>query len=526
MSRIKRMKRMKPNIIDRVVGYFDPVKGHQRAVARHVMALSYQGASRQGGAFSNWFASAKDADSDLLPDLPLLRSRSRDLCRNQPIALGAINTVVTNVVGRGLRMQSTIDAEYLGMEADDVNQWQRTTEREFKLWSQSTNCDLTRTQTFTQLQELVFRSALENGDAFSLLPMVAVDGFPYKTRIQIIESDRVSNKGSKPDSELLSGGIQFDSNGAPSHINVLKNHPGSVAGSNKNWSIIPVYGSGSFQRRNILHHFKKLRPGQSRGVPYLAPVIEPLKQLGRYSDAELMAAVVSGLFTVFVKTESGQGGLLGADDIVKSSSGDRQYDLGNGAIIEGMPGDEIEVINPGRPNQAFDPFVQAILRQVGVALEIPFELLIKHFTSSYTAARASIQEAWRFFRCRREWLVTSFCQPVYETWLAEAIAIGRIQAPGFFQDEAIRKAYTGTLWLGDGPISLDPLKEAKAVRERTDIGLTTLSEETAGYDGGDWEIKHVQQVKEKAARKEGGLIFESENPPVAPDDENSKSKQN
>ncbi len=49
------------------------------------------------------------------------------------------------------------------------------------------------------------------------------------------------------------------------------------------------------------------RPGQRRGVPVLAPVIEALKQLGRYTDAELVAAVVSGLFTVFVKQKRQKG---------------------------------------------------------------------------------------------------------------------------------------------------------------------------------------------------------------------------
>ena len=470
------------------------------------MALSFNGASRSGRAFTNWFASSKDADGDLLPDLPLLRARSRDLCRNNPIATGAINTSVTNVVGRGLRMQSVIDSSYLGMNDDERNSWQTNTEREFKLWSQSPFCDLNETLVFSELQELAFRSSMENGDGFTVLPMVEVEGFPYKTRVQLVEADRVCNKDGKPDSKKLSGGIEYNSAGAPSKVHILNEHPGASSGNRKKWTIVDVYSSGDFKRKNILHHYRKTRPGQSRGVPYLAPVIEPLKQLGRYSDAELMAAVVSGMFTVFVKTPEGTGGLIGPSDITSNNDVERKYSLGNGAIIEGMPGDEVEVINPGRPNDSFDPFVQAILRQVGVALEIPFELLIKHFTSSYTAARAAIQEAWRFFRGRREWLVLSFCQPVYEAWLAEAVAIGRIKAPGFFDDPAIRKAYSGTIWLGDGPISVDPLKDAKAVKERTSVGLTTLSEEIAGYDGGDWVDKHAQQVKERKARKEGDLL--------------------
>ena len=42
----------------------------------------------------------------------------------------------------------------------------------------------------------------------------------------------------------------------------------------------------------MLHLLSLERIAQHREVPFLAPVIETLKQLGRYSDAGLMAAVM------------------------------------------------------------------------------------------------------------------------------------------------------------------------------------------------------------------------------------------
>ena len=85
----------------------------------------------------------------------------------------------------------------------------------------------------------------------------------------------------------------------------------------------------------MIHLFKTLRPGQSRGVPYLAPVIEPLKQLGRYTEAEIMAAVISGMFTVFVKSESGGAGLSPMEPTseVGGSASDDDFKLASGAIL-------------------------------------------------------------------------------------------------------------------------------------------------------------------------------------------------
>lgn len=50
----------------------------------------------------------------------------------------------------------------------------------------------------------------------------------------------------------------------------------------------------------------------------------------------------------------------------------------------------------------------------------------------------------------------------YEEFITEAVARGRLQAPGFFLDPAIRAAWCGTEWYGTAQGQIDPLKEAKA----------------------------------------------------------------
>jgi len=190
-----------------------------------------------------------------------------------------------------------------------------------------------------------------------------------------------------------------------------------------------------------------------------------------------------------------------------------------GDILELKPGEKVHDSNPARPNTSFDPFVTSILRQIGVALELPYEILVKHFTASYSAARAAMLDAWKFFLGRRAWLARSFCQPIYETWLTEAVALGRIAAPGFFTDPLIRKAWLGSEWVGPSRGQIDELKEIKAARERIAAGVSTISEVTAEMTGGDWERKHAQRVKEatlrQAAGLENSLDYESQKEPEA-----------
>ncbi|MCB0259049.1 MAG: phage portal protein, partial [Calditrichaeota bacterium] len=181
-----------------------------------------------------------------------------------------------------------------------------------------------------------------------------------------------------------------------------------------------------------------------------------------------------------------------------------------GAIVDLLPGEDVTIANPARPNVGFDAFVTAVSRQVGAALELPFELLLKHFTASYSASRAALLEAWKFFRVRRQWAASKFCQPVYEEFLVEAILSGRISAPGFFDDPAIRAAYSKAQWIGPSQGQIDPVKETQASIMKIDAALSTRSIETAAI-GGDWEANYRQLSREERMLREAGLKNTTDN---------------
>lgn len=518
---MREVKQKKPvalgNVIDRAIGFFSPMAGAKRMQARAAMEFfgSYDGASKSKRSLKSWQTFGNDADSDILLDLPTLRERSRDLCRNNPLAGGAIKTKVTNVIGTGLRFQSRIDRKGLGLSDETADDLETLIEREWRLFWDTKDCDLARTLNGHAITRQVYRQAKENGDSFIVLPRKTRLGVPYDIKLQVVEADRVCNEDHVADSETLAGGIEKDADGAPKNVHILKSHPGGIGCSAKNeWQIRAVFNSET-GLRNVIHFFDPTRPGQSRGVPDLAAVIEPFKQLGRYTEAEITAAVISGFFTVFIESEFGAG-TAGMSQPFKytpesgdsSSSSDKDMKLDSGLIIDLAAGEKINTANPGRPNANFDPFVQAILRQIGVGLEMPFEILIKHFTSSYSAARASLLEFWKYVLTERQLLVDNFLRPVQEVWMWEAVALGRIAAPGYFVDAGIRKAYLGGTWVGPAKGQINPGVEVKAAISRLDADLSTLADETAELTGKDWETNHIQQVKEKNKRSKDGLIVD------------------
>lgn len=508
MSRRIRGVDVKGNLIDRAVEFFDPVRGAQRLRARAMMAVagSWLGGRSDRRATKNWTPKNGSADADLLWDLPTLRDRSRDALRNNPLALGAVNTAVTATIGTGLSLNAAPDAKVLGWSDEQAEEWAAGVEAEFCAWAGNPQaCDAAKTLDFYRMQRLAFRSCLEAGDVFALLPMVRAVGQVYETRVHMVEADRVCNKDRAIDTDRQAGGVQKGEYGEPLAYHILRQHPGGYNPSRFEWDVVPAFGERT-GRRNVVHLFEPARINQSRGYPYLAPVIEPLKQLQTYTEAEITAAVVSGMFTVFVKTEGGEGLDTGAGNTTAAAGGD--INMGAGAIVDLAAGEDVQFANPGRPNQAFDPFVQAILRQIGVALEIPFELLVKHFTASYSAARAALLEAWRFFKGRRAFMAAGFCQPIYEAWFEEAVALGRIAAPGFFSDPVLRAAYLGAEWIGDAPGQIDPEKEINAAAKRIEAGLSNHSIETMALHGMPWEGVQKRLAKEMAQRKADGTLPE------------------
>lgn len=472
------------------------------------------GASSLRKFAAGWHPAGRSADEDIAYNLNTLRARSRDLFMGSPLATGALKTLRTNIVGTGLKANVQCDREMLGLTQEEADAWNKHTAAEWRLWACSSSADAARTCTFAQMQALVLLSCLLSGDCFVALPYLNRPGTPYRLAMNLIEGDRVCNpmgQGWDFNSNTLEG-VEVDDYGAPVAYWIARYNPRAamqyVKGQPQHWERIPAFGPSG--RRQVLHILSDLeRPAQRRGTPFLAPVIESLKQLEKYTDSELVAAVVAGYFSVFIKSNTPEDGMpsFGAPlgDEASATPDPQDIALSPGMIASLEPGEDISVANPGRPNSNFEGFVSAICRQIGSALELPYELVIKQFSSSYSASRGALLEAWKMFRMRRQWLQDSFCQPVYEAWLAEAVTSGRVEAPGFFEDPLIARAWSGVLWSGDAQGQLDPQKEAAAAQLRVAAGFSTREREARELTNMDFGQICEQQGRELRMMQASGL---------------------
>ena len=512
------------------------IEARKDAARPQASGYSDAGASTQRRALKGFTAKSSSPNEDINWNQYRLRQRGRMLYMSSPVATSAIKVNRTKIVGVGLSLKSAIDAEALKMSPEAAKAWQQNTEREFALWAgKRENCDAIGMNSFAGLQQLSVLSWLTNGDVFALFQRVDPTPInPYGLRIHMVEADRVctpiyakpiaggmdTDGINKNNGNRIYDGVEVDSHGMVVAYHICNVYPQQVfraVPKTTKWQRVKAYGTRT-GLPNVLHILDTERPDQYRGVTYLAPVIESLLNVSRYTQSELMAALIQSFFTAWIETETNPAEIpfnevgYGDDETPENppdsyvSDNPHEYEMGPGTVTQLKHGEKIVFGNPNIPSTGFDTFFKVICKEIGAALEIPYDTLLKEFNQSYSASRAAIMEAWEGFRMRREWLINMFCQPVYEVWLSEAVAIGRINAPGFFTDPSIRAAWCKAQWLGPVQGQLDPTKEVKADILAVQHGFKTHEQVTREYGGGDWHDNMEQLKLENETLRDAGMM--------------------
>ena len=475
---------------------------------------SETGASYTRKALKGFTSKSGSPNEDINYNNRTLRQRSRVLAMSGGFALSALKTNRTNVIGCGLILKSVIDKEELGLSDEEAKAWQDRAEKEFEIWAENRNhCDANGMNDYYKIQQLAFMSALMSGDCFPLIQRdesAVSELMPYSLRLNIVEADRIQTPtdnaanlangitdGKAKNGNRIFDGVEVNKNGKVVAYHIRNNYPFEANAEPTKWQRVEAVGKET-GLPNVLHLLGDVeRPGQYRGIPFVAPVIEPILQLRRYTDSELTAAVVESLFTAFVTTEARTDEMPfnevshGEEEILTD---DTEYEMIPGNVTILKPGENITFSDPKRPAGGFQNFVEAIAVQVGASLEIPKEILLKQFNSSYSASRAALLEFWKVVKMRREWFVAEFCRPIYEIFIYEAVARGRLKAPGFFDDPIKRKAWLGAEFIGPSQGMLDPTKEISAEIMACENGFSTRAQSAIKLNGSEF-TKNVSSLK-------------------------------
>ena len=276
------------------MGIFDFIRPTKAKKPQKLLKRQYAGAGTSR-LLSDFFDSNRSADSELRPVIRTLRNRSRELCRNNEYAKRYLNLMKTNVVGsNGFSLQ----VKALGGDGNLDMSGNQAVENAFNLWGKCGNCTVDGKMSWVDAQKMAIESLVRDGEVFVLKHR----GRDYHDSfgIQFIEPDEIDEEknGRLANGNEIRMGVELNANKRPVAYYKLAYHPGDYDYANK---AVPAKHT-RIPAENMIHIFMPLRAGQTRGEPWLTPVMPSMKQLGGFREAAVINARIGaskmGFFTL------------------------------------------------------------------------------------------------------------------------------------------------------------------------------------------------------------------------------------
>ena len=274
----------------------------------------YQAAA-SGRRLGGWQPARMGPTTQLWGTRDLMLARCHDEVRNNPLATSAVDNFESQIVGNGIKPKWNLQNEPLKLKI----------ENEFKL-SMGSNCiDYGGKCDYYGLQALAAREIFEGGEVFARRHIRPLKWSPnpnlkqpmrVPVQVQLIEAEQcpiwltattASGTAAKP-GNMIRTGKEFDADGRLAAFHLYREHPGET--------MFFISDALQFMRvssEHMIHCYKPFRAGLLRGQPHLASVLALLHELGKFTDATVMAKQVQAMFAAFVTQITPEGdGMFGS----------------------------------------------------------------------------------------------------------------------------------------------------------------------------------------------------------------------
>jgi lambda family phage portal protein len=512
---------------------------------------AYEGAGSNGTFLSGWPASLQSADRDWLPVRNSASARVGDTIRNNVLGQSAVTRKKNAVVGRGWRIKFRPNWRALGITKEAARELGAVMSNEFQLYGygHAFMSDAERRMTFgQQLRLAVAHICGKDGEAVGLAEWAHEEDTRYKTRLKIVDPDRLSNQAGKmngspsPFGGELRGGIETNARDVPMRYWFRQRHQADF-GFKNSFTWLPFDRWTEWGRPQVFHCFEVERAGQSRGISKFVAALRSFRALDRFTNATLEAATINALIVGYMKSNSGPqaagenfevNDIKGFEQWRQDHYEEKPVKLAGGAVMPVIPyGDEIKLETAARDVGSFDAFVRSIVRLIAAALGVTYEELSMDYSqTNYSSARAAMLHAWADTQAIMGMVEDQLVRPFVVAWLEEAFDRGYVVAPDGAPDfyEAI-DAYAVIHCIGPGRGFIDPTKEIDAAAARVALGISTLQSEAEDLLGEDLEdIQEQRKLENDDAdaldlpRPHGGPTIGPNGRPVLTEDEAGRQR--
>jgi lambda family phage portal protein len=467
-----------------------------------------------------WRAPSTKSNEALLANLTTLRDRSRAAVRNDGYAKGAIERLVTNIIGTGIKPMSLAADLDFRVKLNAL----------FLRWTDE--CDADGMMDFYGLQAQATRTWFEGGEAFTRMrPRTPADGLSVPLQLQVLEPELCPHTHNVfTSTQKIRAGIEF--NGIGKRV-AYWFHPSRPE--------FDDYDASQLRRvpaDSVSHLFEAWRPGQLRGLPQLTPALVTLFELDKFDDATLLRQQLSNLFVAFVRRPSLSGDaaelhpLTGAEPTTADDGGS-MVAMEPGITQELAPGEEMTFSNPPAPN-GYSEFMRQQLSNIATATNVPYEVLTGDMRGiNDRTVRVILHEfRRRIAMWQHQNVVFQFCRPVWKAFMDRVFLSGALPIPLDYLTDPT--PWTNVKWVPQGWPYLHPVQDVQSNEAAVRAGFKSRAAVVSEL-GEDVEVIDAEQAADNARADALGLKYDSDGrtsataappapPPSSDDDENEVSK--
>lgn len=452
---------------------------------------SYRGAGT-GARLKFWNRGNAGPNAAFVNALETLRARSRDVVRKSPFAGSAVESLVANVVGTGIKPQFTTADPELNKQLGDL----------FLRWTDQ--ADTEGLMDFYGLQALAVRGAAEGGECFlRLRPRLPRDGLAVPLQIQLLEgeycpADKMEAAAGR---NQVVNGIEFDAVGRRIGYHLYRSHP-------RDWSGTQLYAADTVRvpAESVIHFYEVLRPGQNRGLPWLSRALVKLYDLDLYDDAEMKRKQLGAFLAGFITTDASDDddGLLNEGEA--DSTGAAVATMESGTMLNLAPGEDVKFNDVVDVGSSYEPFMAQQVRAIAASCGVLYEQLSGDYSKiNDRTYRAAVNEFRR--RCamlQHHLVVYRLCRPVLAAWVSAAVMSGAVRLPA-----GMTPADVTAKWVPQGWSYIHPVQEVQAARDAVRAGFKSRAE-VVSESGYDVEAIDAEIAADNERADSLGLSFDSD----------------
>ena len=482
---------MRVSWLDDIISFISPEWGAKREAWRQSL---YEMRSYDAGDYSrgnaNWRVVNQSAEYTDKYSRDNVRARARDLERNSDMMNSVIGAYKRNVIGGGYILQAKTGSDELN---DSI-------ETAWKKWCKKQNCDVTGTQSFTQMMRMCMKRKKIDGGIL-IVKRYTSDGFlPFK--LQTFEVDELDSSQMTPQNigNKVVGGIELNEFNRPVGYWIRQYPVDNLA------LTTPVY----IEAKDVIFLYTKHRPSQIREMSDMSPTITRIRDANEFMVAVSVKERIAACLSVFIKKTIPTTGIGRGIGVGQGSLHDYQgKSITPGMIKELNAGDEIQVVNPAGQATDAASYIKLQQRLVGAGQGISYEATSRDMSeSNYSSTRQGIIEDEMTYAEEKE-MLTEVMDEIFETFVISLWLSGNIQIKDFWKN---KDKYLDHTWIIAPKKWIDPQKEANANRIALNTGQKTFKQ-IAAEQGKDWkeQIEEIADVLDYAREfgiDMGSVIFD------------------